>query len=451
MPLIQCVKSAHLFHACITTVFGFHFITYNEAYTSPIENTILKSGILNINTFSIFTTALFVGGLFGSAIVGPTSEWLGVKTSIIISSQLGTLGCMFLVWQNDTFSMILGRMFIGIYMAFLAACLPVYNAEVSTPSIKSFSAAMLGVSLRLGILLIYILGIWFGNRWLAIINMITITIVSLSFVLFLPESPRWLRKNGWNERADQACEYFYESSQDNTLLQSEEIRELEIELSQNDTLYTHMSLAQKIKSYFVWPVMRPLFICISVHFLKVFSGHQYLMAYSAHTLGNAIRISPRVAELLYPVSLLIGAVLFLWVIQKVHWKKLLLATTFVQILTNGLMSLTFYMLADKYNCTHNTHTLILCNILQYILILLLGIYGFAFGLGWGSMSWWLYGHILHHHYIRISAGIVNLVLYSGILFNQLIGPMLTEYFGAHILFLIYAVVCIMALLIQLLY
>ena len=451
MSLVQKVR---LLHASATTVFGFHFITYNEAYTSPIEDAILKSGVLNINTFPIFTSALFVGGLFGSFIVGPTSEWIGIRTSLIVSSQVGILGCMLLVWQNDTISMILGRLLIGLYMAFLAACLPVYNAEVSTPRIKPFSAAMFGVSLRMGIMLVYVLGIWLESRWLAIINMITIMIVSLSFVFILPESPKWLRKNGWNERADQACEYLYDSLQENSLLpqSTEEATHTEIELSQDHTLcYQDMSFNQKVNSYFVWPVLRPLLIVISVHFLKIFSGHQYLMAYTAHTLDGAVSIDPRIAELFYPVSLLLGALLFLWAINRIHWKKLLLLTTFVQILTNGLMSLIFYLSIERYHCASTANDLMFCDISQYILILLIGIYGCAFGLGWGSMSWWLYGTILHHHYIRISSGIINLILYSGILFNQVVSPLFAEYLGAHILFLTYSVVCVISLFIQLLY
>ena len=63
---------------------------YIESYPAPIEYEILETGMLNIYTYSLFATVLYMGTSIGSLIAGPISEWLGLKTCLIIFSQMGS-------------------------------------------------------------------------------------------------------------------------------------------------------------------------------------------------------------------------------------------------------------------------------------------------------------------------------------------------------------------------
>ena len=175
------------------------------------------------------------------------------------------------------------------------------------------------------------------------------------------------------------------------------------------------------------------------------------MVYSAHTLAKAVSINPRIAAFFYPISLVIGSAIYLCIINKVKWKKLLMVTTFLQLLANGMLSLTIYLSTQKYHCINNTQNIILCQILELIPILLIGMYGLSFGMGWGSLIWWLYGHILHSKYTGVSAGIVNFLLYSAAVSSQLIGPIIADNLGEHILFLNFTVILLIGFIIQLLY
>ena len=47
-----------------------------DAYTSPIEDAILNTGIMNINTYSLFASSVSIGAGIGSLIAGPINEWL---------------------------------------------------------------------------------------------------------------------------------------------------------------------------------------------------------------------------------------------------------------------------------------------------------------------------------------------------------------------------------------
>ena len=463
------IKSGNVFHACFTTTFSFMLVCYIGSYSSPVEDEILETGILNINTYSLFATSINIGTTIGSLIAGPISEWLGLKTSLIKSSQLGTLGCMLLVLGHDCVSMIVGRIAIGFYTAMCVTCVPVYNAEISSESMKKFSGGMLGIAIRLGMLLSNFLGIWLGYRWLAVIYIAMVVFMNLNLV-FLPESPKWLRRKGWSKKADEACDYFsIYPNVDTPLISDEIIREssdllydsesetsntiTDFNQNQDSSFYkSHIrKLKQSISSYFTWPIIRPLLVCSSVQVFKCFSGYEYFLVYTAHTLDDAVNINPRVAAFFYPIFITIGSVLFIWVIYKVHWKKLLIVTTFVQIIVNALLGLTLYFSIQEFHCINNTQHALLCQILQIAILPLIAISGFSFGIGWGSISWWLYGQILHPKYRTISAGIINCSLFIFAIMCQVISPMIAENFGDHIVFFIFAVASTIALIVELFY
>ena len=90
-----------------------------------------------------------------------------------------------------------------------------------------------------------------------------------------------------------------------------------------------------------------------------------------------------------------------------------------------------------------------CNETQSTLCI--SIIGFSFGLGCGSIAWWLYGQILHKYYTRISAGLVTSSFYSACIVNQMIGPLVVEYWGSDALFLGFALICSVAFVVQILY
>ena len=446
------------------------------SYTSPIEDELLGTGILTINTYIIFGSALNIGGLFGSLIAGPVSEWLGIKTSLIIFSQLGTLGGFLLVLAYNGVSMIAARILIGIYTAVCQSCVPVYNAEIAPESTKKFFGGIIGLAIRLGMLLSYTLGIWIGYRWLAVIYLVMVVFMNLNLV-FLPESPKWLRNKGHRKKADKANEYFYDSPQEISPIITNEMgsesREtgneisvtsanscentnlIQIASSSNNTppipnVSPNASLHEKISSYFIWPVIRPLLVCCSLQFFKTFSGHQYLLAYTAHTLDKAVTVNPKAAALFYPIFLITGAVLFILVIHKVHWKTLLLITTFAQVIVNAVMSLTLFLSTQVLEC-NNSEASISCEILQFFPMPLIGLYGFTFSMGWGSIGWWVYGQLLHPHYTRISAGINTFTFIFACILNQLLGPLIAEYLESYTLFLIYGILCLVGFVVQLFY
>ena len=306
----------------------------------------------------------------------------------------------------------------------------------------------MGISIRVGMMLSSLLGIWIGYRWLVVVYLTMVVLVNINFV-FLPESPKWLRTKGYTRKADLVSEYFHDSTQENSPLLHDP--DEGIQVTNSTTESNTSTLSQKISSYLTWPILRPLLVCTSSQFFKSFSTHEYLSVYAAHALDKVITINSRVAAFFYPVSLFVGSIVFLWIIHRVSWKKLLIVTTIIQILTNSLFSINFYLSINRLDCVHNTQEVILCQILDISPLLLIVTYALSFSIGTGSITWWLYGHILHPHYTTLSAGITTAIGAIAVLTNQIIGPMIATYFGSHILFLSYMVICVISLVVQFFY
>ena len=431
----SCLQYSRTCHICIITGLGFASVSFMAAYPSPIEDSILETGKLTIHTFPFFAAAIFISSVIGSLFAGVVNEWLGVKMTLIFFSQFGTFGAMLLVLSHDGVSMIVGRVLIGIYITFCCTGLPVYSAELVLPSKKSFVGSIVGVSLRIGTLLSYMLGVWVGYRWLAVVYILMVVFVSMNIV-GLPESKR-LRNLSLEESSDNLPE------ETSYLIRVRSVNQV--------STVPNTGLTQKISSYLVWPVIRPLLVCVSLQIFKGLSTHEYLAVYSAHTLDNAVNIDPRLAVLFYPVSLIIGATLFTSLIHKFHWKRLLLTTSCIQILANGLLGITLYYSIKVFDCINNREQHSICNTLLIAPIILIGVIGVSFSMGWGSISWWSYANILHSQYIRVSAGIATQVALIFILTTQLIGPVIVEYFGTHTLFFLFSGICVIGSLIQLLY
>ena len=442
-----------MFHACVASTIGLLSFAYIDSYTSPIEDEVLNSGLMTVNSFALFGASFNIGGLVAAVFTGVLSEWLGVKTILVITSQFVAFGAVLLVWAHDPVSMVTGRFLIGIFSAVCMTCVPVYNIDVSSKSSWELYGGILAMAVRVGILSSYLLGIWLGNRWLVVIYLTMVVFMILN-IAFLPESPKWLTEKGWKESAERAREYFYDLPEEETTKENGENDEstplTASTVSQGKE--PHDTFCQKISSYLVWPVIRPLLVCGSIEVFKSFSCRDFMFSYSAHTLGDAVRINPRVAAFFYPISLLLGSIVFLILIQKVRrWKILLFVTTFAQALATTLLAVTFYLAEHEYHCTTLKHLTTRCDYIQISVIALVCIYGFFYCIGWGSIIWWLYAKLLSKHYLSVSTGILALIYYVTCITNQIVGPIIAEYLGDYVVFVVYSVIAYTALVCQFFY
>ena len=414
---------------------------YLDAYASPIEDTLISKGLASMSTYPLFASNTLTGAIFGSLLAGPLSEWVGIKSLLIIFSPLSVIGSFLIIIGMNPASMVIGRGLIGVYAGMGLSCSPVYNSEIAPPHLKQIYGSVYNLSIGVGISLCYLLGIWLGFRWLPFVYLSMVAFMVLNLLL-LPESPKWLLKKGMLQSAKKARAYFYDSEVTDPLIPSDSDGATHSSENKNP------SLRDDIYTYIKWPVIRPLLVCSTIQIFKCSSGYAFLLVYSSHTLESGVKLDPNVVSLFSPLSILLGSVTFMFVIKRVNWKRLLMLTTFVQMVCNVLLGVTLHLSSTLYSSADSSPFL---TFLQYAPIAITSCFFFCMGLGWGSISWLLYGELLHPHYTRVSAGIVTFLCYLSAALNQLIGPLIVAAFGNPGVFYGYGIMCLLGLGVQYFY
>jgi sugar porter (SP) family MFS transporter len=177
------------------------------------------SGVLNnpsyLKTFNFpnptaqggIVAAMPAGSLLGSLAVTQLADRLGRKKTIILSGLFWVIGSTLQCAAVDRGMLVVGRIISGISVGLASACVPIYQAEITAPSIRGRMVSLQQWSITWGILIQYF--IQFGCSYISGVasfripwglQMIPAIILSLGMTVF-PESPRWLFDHGYEDDA----------------------------------------------------------------------------------------------------------------------------------------------------------------------------------------------------------------------------------------------------------
>src|SRR6266571_7125489 len=162
-----------------------------------------------------------VGCLFGALIAGALSDKFGRKRLLITAALLFAVTSLGNALAKDFTIFIMWRVFGGVAIGLASNLSPMYIAEVAPAQIRGKLVAINQLTIVIGILLAqyinwflvrhlpagatdeFIRNSWFGQqgwRWMFGLTAVPSFLFFLGMML-VPESPRWLAKNGKSERA----------------------------------------------------------------------------------------------------------------------------------------------------------------------------------------------------------------------------------------------------------
>ncbi|UCD27304.1 MAG: sugar porter family MFS transporter [Planctomycetota bacterium] len=215
--------------ACVAAVGGLLF-GYDIGVISGAIDFVKINFELNEHWEGFTAACAMIGCIFGALLAGILSDKYGRKKVLIGTAFLYALSALWSALPHSWAELVLARFVGGLAVGISAMVSPMYIAEISPARIRGRLVAINQLAIVCGMNLSYIanwllvnvgqpecpsavmtaldnrLRSWFGfdgdTNWRWMFGAEAIPSIALFFGLFfVPESPRWLTKQGWAERA----------------------------------------------------------------------------------------------------------------------------------------------------------------------------------------------------------------------------------------------------------
>ncbi|HKN53145.1 MAG TPA: sugar porter family MFS transporter, partial [Amycolatopsis sp.] len=279
---------------------------------------------------------------------------------------IGTIAASF----APTFSfLVISRLVIGLGIGLSSSTVPTYLSELAPAKLRGAMGSLNQIFIVSGILIAFLVSYWLGPasawRWM-FAGAIVPAIVLLAGMVVLPETPRWLIKNGREEEARRVLV----SAHGNDVDLEEEVEQIR-EVIRIDT-----EQKGRFRDLFSPLVAPMLIVAILPAMGQQFSGVNAVNAYFPSML-IALGFATQAALL---SGVLLGVTKFLftaWVVFVVdRWgrKPLLLIGNVIMVITlvaAGLVVLN----------VHNT------SLRGYLMLVMMVLYLVGYELGWGAVVW----------------------------------------------------------------
>ncbi|HRG08373.1 MAG TPA: MFS transporter, partial [Cyclobacteriaceae bacterium] len=150
-------------------------------------------------------SSLYIGCIIGTLITGYATDRLGRKIPLIFAAAIFTISSVLMGWAGSYSMLIFWRIIAGIGVGAASMLSPLYIAEISPAAIRGRMVSINQLTVVIGILLAYLSNYIladFDNNWRWMFTSGAFpAIVFFVFVFFVPESPRWLITNGFEDKA----------------------------------------------------------------------------------------------------------------------------------------------------------------------------------------------------------------------------------------------------------
>lgn len=401
---------------------------YDLGVISGVLVFIKKIWSLDAVQLGFINGSLAAGAIIGALTVIKLADALGRRRTILVAASvfaLGTVGCTF----APTFETLVAfRFIVGIAVGASSATVPTYLAELAPGKVRGLLSSLNQLMIVSGILIAYIVDYALSDsaNWRAMIAAAIIpAVILLVGMLRMPETPRWLLKNGREEEARGVLASTLQG--DGVQAEFDEIKEV-IRLDGQQARGTLRDLTAK------WA--RPaLVVALILAVGQQFSGVNAVNTYAPIMFQNLGYGAS--AALLASVVLGIVKVLFtvgeMFVVDRWGRRPLLRVGGL-------LMAGTLIVLGVCVETIHST------SVIGPITLVLLILFLAGYELGWGAVVWVMIGEVFPLRVRGIGTGTASVVLWAATFTITFVFPVMYGGLGLAYAAWIFAAVCVILVL-----
>ena len=284
-----------------------------------------------------FGSLVALGAILGSPIGGVLLSKTGRKGAIMFGTIPYICGWLVIIINLNFIYLYIGRILTGIGMGITSVSVVVYVAEIASKEYRGSLGSLPQLTMVLGILAMYLLGIILSPFWLAVASMIPLTVMVI-WMYFMPETPRWLSQQGHEEVSVVSLTWLRGKLFDI----QEEYNDIKMIID------THRS-EQSLNFYdFIKPrLYKPLLISFGLMLLQQLTGIRVVIFYAEKIFASAGVTGP-LPSIIIGIVLVVTTTVALLLMDKVGRKVLLLIACVLMTMSCALFG-TFYYLKEKYN------------------------------------------------------------------------------------------------------
>lgn len=150
-------------------------------------------------------SSLLVGAITGAFGSGAITDRFGRKGVLIVVALFFAVSCAGMALARSAGFFVGARVIGGLAVGAVSVLSPMYVAEIAPSKIRGILITIYQLAITLGILISYVVNYGLHDvdnnwRWMFATGLLP-SIVFFIGLIFIPESPRWLIKNGFKARA----------------------------------------------------------------------------------------------------------------------------------------------------------------------------------------------------------------------------------------------------------
>ncbi|EJG0128031.1 sugar porter family MFS transporter [Staphylococcus pseudintermedius] len=384
----------------------------------------LKDDIpLNAYTEGLVVSSMLVGAIVGAGLSGPLSEKLGRRRLVFMISIVFIIGALILALAPTMEILVLGRVIIGLAVGGSTAIVPVYLSELAPTDARGSLSSLNQLMITIGILASYLVNYAFapieGWRWMLGLAVVPSVILMIG-VIFMLESPRWLLEKRGEKAARDVMKLTYPASEiDHEIENMKKINQIA------DNTWTVLKSPWLLSTIIIGSVFALLQQLIGINAIIYYAPKIFATA----GFGESTAILSTVGIGVVNVLVTIFAIS---IIDKIDRKKLLVIGNIGMVASLLIMSALIWLIG--------------VNSAAWIILLCLTTFIIFFGVSWGPVLWVMLPELFPMRARGAATGIAALVLSIGSLLVAQFFPVLTDVLQVQQVFLIFAVIGIIAMI-----
>ncbi|OBH45818.1 MFS transporter [Mycobacterium mantenii] len=155
----------------------------------------------------VIAASILLGAIIGALTCSRLSDLRGRRGTLLMLAVVFIVGAVWCADARDSVALSLGRLVLGFAVGGATQTAPMYVAELSPPAYRGRLVLCFQIAIGVGVLTATLVGVSDSTNWRGPIGLACVpAAIMLWLLLRLPESPRWLVKQGDRNAAQAVLE-----------------------------------------------------------------------------------------------------------------------------------------------------------------------------------------------------------------------------------------------------